>query len=77
MNLKIRVSRGVRGSPAFKAFARRADSVKEGRCKIGDSNVACVGFAPLSHGLGSKLPGLPRLPSSVKVMVPDFAKVLE
>ncbi|KAF8500467.1 hypothetical protein F5888DRAFT_1888551, partial [Russula emetica] len=50
-DLTIRVSRGLRGSPAFKAFARRTDAVKEGRWKIGDSNVMVLDFATVLESI--------------------------
>jgi hypothetical protein len=67
--IKVRVSRGVRGSPALKAFAGHTETVKEGGWKIANSNAAGCGFASLSHGLGRKLP---RLSPSIGLIVLDF-----
>jgi hypothetical protein len=52
--IKVRVSRGVRGSPASKEFVGRTDTVNERGRKITNSNAASwsCGFAPLSHGWG-------------------------
>src|SRR5579863_1898131 len=81
---KVRVSRGVLGSPTLKEFAWRRvaekDSVvftgaeEEGSPKNTSSNAPGDGFAPLSQGLGRKLF---RLLPSLSLVDLDLATVVE
>ena len=71
---KVRSSRVVRGSPALNEFAGRMAGADEGSLGTARSNGAGDGFAPLSQGLGRKLP---RLPFSMGLAVIDLATVNE
>jgi hypothetical protein len=72
--IKVRVSRGVRGSLALEKFKGRTGAVKEGSWKISHSNATGWGFASPSHGFGRKLP---RLSPLVRLIVLAFAMVME